>query len=127
VQKPWQRIQEQRRWVYLVAAIPALLTAVYGMEAGAFLPYAAVAAAFALCYIYPTVVGWWIAFGAYCAATAVSLQALVRDVHRLTAGGKPGILTDSTNSWVAMTWIGCLLLVTGLLWHIRPWRDRATT
>jgi hypothetical protein len=119
-----ERLLEPRRWVYLAASLPAVLIALYGWEVGAFLPYALATVAFIACYVYPTIVGWWISIAVYCLATLVTGYVLVRDASEVVAGKSPGIFTNAQNSWIAVIWMSLLVVVTTMLWQARPWRPR---
>ncbi len=108
-------------WVYLLAAIPALLTALYGYEDGAFVPYVVAAGVIAVCFFYPTLIGWWLIFVAYCVASSLTVYTVIRDLIWIVAGQTPGVLSDTLNTLVVIAWVGLLLTVTLLLWMIRPW------
>ena len=125
MQQLWKRYGARWPWVYVIAAIPAVLAALYGAEAGAFVPYALIAGAIAACCFYPTPIAWWVIFAVYFVATVWSVCALVRDLLRLTANQTPSILKDTSDSTGFAIWIALLAVVTLLLWVIRPWRKTA--
>ena len=121
IPKLWMRAGGRWPWVYIVAAIPAVLAALYGAEAGAFVPYLLAAGIIAVCFLHPTLVGWWVIFVTYCVASALNVYALIRDLLRLAARQTPSVLLNRSDTTVFVAWLGLLVTITLLLWMIRPW------
>jgi hypothetical protein len=107
--------------VYILAVIPALLTADYGYEAGAFVQYILIAGVIVGCFFHPTLIGWSVIFVAYCVASALTIYTVIRNLIRLATGQTPGIFVDTSDTVVVIVWVALLIMVTLLLWMIRPW------
>jgi hypothetical protein len=120
------RLNEPRRWVYWVAALPALLAAEFAFEANAHWPYLGVAVVLASSFFWPCRFGWYLATTIYIAATGTYLWQTVVDLWRLGAGGQPKILVDADDSFGFAIWIIFLVVVLALLIWCRPWRKPAT-
>lgn len=113
------RIPEPRRWGYFIAAIPLMVAAIYGWEAGAALPYLLAAAVCAAQFFFPTKVGWWVVFLGYLGATVAYTYVLGADLFRLARGSAAHILTDTSDAIAFAVWVTLLALVTWMLWSMR--------
>ena len=74
------RRQQPGRILFLAAALPLILTALFGWEYGAFPPYAILASICLLQAAYPTLLGWAVVVGVYSVGSAVYLYGLARDL-----------------------------------------------
>jgi hypothetical protein len=119
------RVDEPRRWSYLVASAPFFLVSVSGWHAGAGIPYAIAGVICAAQFAIPTVLGWWIVFTCYVAASVFYLYSLGADLYRLARGSPGQVLSDVSDSIAFSLWIGLLLFVTWLLWRMRAARATA--
>jgi hypothetical protein len=79
------------RWIYILAALPVLLSALWEWEYGAFLPYLSLLALFLVQYFYPTMFVWLILFFLYFAGSLTYLYLYFRDLFELIIDTKSGI------------------------------------
>ena len=121
------RIPEPRRWGYFIAAVPLILAAIYGWEAGAALPYLVAAAVCAAQFFFPTTIGWWIFFLGYLGASAVYTYLLFADLIRLVRGSSARVLVDASDAVAFAVWVALLVLVTWMLWTMRGARSSRTS
>lgn len=117
-----KRLREPLAWTYLLVAGLAIVVAMAGAESGAFIQYFLVAAFFVVCFVYPTILGWWIAFLSCISASAVTLFVAVRDIKESIAGSRPNVFVDASDSIGFLIWLGILLTTSYLVWRMRPMR-----
>jgi hypothetical protein len=121
-----ERVSEPRRWTYWVAAVPFVLTAMYGWEAGAGPMYFGLAAVCAAQFFYPTRLGWWVVFSVFAIASAYYLYALAADLAPPASGAARSILVDRSDIIAYLIWVALLIGVVWLLWRMRASRTMET-
>jgi hypothetical protein len=117
------RVNEPRRWTYLVAAAPAALVALAGWEMGAAPMYMTVAVICAAQFAYPTRLGWWISFLQFAGATAHYLYLLAVDVVAWSQGGSRSMLLDLSDTVAYLIWVGLLVVTVVLLLMMKASRS----
>lgn len=117
------RINEPRRWTYLVAAVPPALAALAGWEAGAATEYLVVAALFVAQFAYPTCGGWWVSFLLYAAVAGYYLYLLGVDVLAWVSGGARSILLDFSDTIAYLVWVILLVGLVSLLLQMKNSRS----
>jgi hypothetical protein len=123
VRKLVDRLNEPRRWTYLVAALPFILAALAGWEMGAAPPYFVVAAFCAAMFFYPTRLGWLLLVLFYLAATAYYAYQLFADTVSLMSGKPPDILLDKSDVIAYLIWIALLAGTLALLLNMKNSRS----
>lgn len=117
------RVDEPRRWTYLVAALPAVLAALAGWEMGAAPMYMALAVICAAQFAYPSRLGWWLSFLLFAGAAAHYIYLLAIDVVAWSQGGSRSILVDSSDTVVYLIWVGLLVVTVFLLLRMKASRS----
>jgi hypothetical protein len=88
------RRAQHGRWIYILAALPVLLFALWEWDYGAFLPYLSFLGLLLVQYFYPTIFVWLIVFFLYLAGSLTYLYLYFRDLFEIirdTNSGTSGL------------------------------------
>jgi hypothetical protein len=113
---------QQKRWVYILAAIPVLFIALWGQEYGAFLLYFSVGALCLVQFFYPTLSGWGLLFAIYLIGAGSYVYVFIRDLFHLILGTKSAIsiFVDLDDSIFFTIFITCIVAIAFGLFKIKP-------
>jgi len=118
----FERRVQQKRWIFIIAAIPAMLFALWGWEYGAFFLYFPLAAICLCQFFYPTIAGWGFLFAVYSIGAVFYVYVFIRDIIQLILGdtSAASIFVDLDDSFFFLILITVIVSVAFGLYRMKP-------
>jgi hypothetical protein len=110
----------QGSWIFLIAAVPWVLTALFAYEYGGFYFYIVPAVLCLVQYFYPTRFLWGCFFGIFTLAAVVYTGFFAVDLVRIIIGAQPDVFVDLDDSVMVLMFWSVLVFVPLFLFTHRP-------
>lgn len=113
------------RWVYLVASVPILLFALWGVEYGAFWFYLVPAVICIAQFFVPTRLGWFVVTGLYATGALLYTWVLAARLWRLFTDEGAALFLDPDEAWEFFAVLATSYAIFASLIAFSPWFRKA--